>query len=346
MKNNVLSFFLTLTFLTSCENHAEKKIKITENELEINDYKIIESHSFKKYFDYIGGTPYNFIATDSGLFIHDIDGKNNKIVHFLNFQKQELTQGFIGKGNGLYESFSPKSSSLKNGYFMIFDFTMRKVIEKNLITEDFNEIKLPNYFDKIKILNEEHLIGSGSKESIKKFQVLNRSNGELIDEIGDYIKFPENLNPEEIRKYFQFSMDINPNEFLVASAYRWHDCIEIFNIKTRESFSIVGPSKIDNYEALVVNQSGEHIFERTPDVQHCFLGISVSKKYIYGLFSGKKDKEENAFFGKEVFIYDWNGKPDRKIILDREVMTISISPDDKKLYAFDVDTSEVLYIDL
>tara|TARA_R110002074_G_scaffold84259_6_gene187098 strand:- start:46481 stop:47488 length:1008 start_codon:yes stop_codon:yes gene_type:complete len=335
-----------LIFLSSCEISKEKKIKISENELEIKDFKIIESHSFKKYFDFLGGTPYNFIASDSGLYIHDVDGKDNKIVHFYNFQKQELTESFIGKGNGLYESFSPKSSSLKNEYFMIFDITMRKVIEKNLLTGDFKEVKVPNFFDKIKILNNEYLIGSGYKESIKKFQLLNRSNGELVEEFGDFTKFPENLNPEALKNYFQFSMEINPNESLVASAYRWHDCIEIFNIQTKESFSIKGPSQIDNFDALLVDQSGEFTFDRGPDILHCFISASVSKNYIYGLFSGKKDKEENAFFGKEIFIYDWNGKPIRKIMLDREVMTISISPDDKKLYAFDVDTSEVLYIDL
>lgn len=346
MKNNIFLSFITLIFLTSCEISKEREIKINENELEVKEFKIIESHSFKKYFDYIGGTPYNFIASDSGLYIHDKDGKNNKIVHFYNFQKQELTESFIGKGSGLYESFSPKSASLKNGHFMLFDFTMNKVIDKNLISGEFKEIKLPNHFDKIKILNNDYLIGSGSWESIKKFQVLNRSNGELAEEFGDFTKFPENLNPEEVRKYFQFSMDINPNELLVASAYRWHDCIEIFNIQTKESFSIKGPFQIDNFDALLVNQSGELIFDRGPEVQHCFISISVSNNYIYVLFSGKKEKEGNAFFGKEVFIYDWNGKPIKKIILDREVMTISVSPDDKKLYAFDIDTSEVLYIDL
>lgn len=345
MKINIL-FFSALIFLTSCESSEEKNIKINENELEIEDFQIIESLSFKKYFDYIGGTPYNFITSDSGLYIHDKDGKNNKIVHFYNFQKQELTESFIGKGNGLYESFSPKTLSLKNGHFMLFEFTMKKVIDKNLLNGEFREINLPNYFDKIKILNNDYLIGSGSHESKKKFQILNRSNGELVEEFGDFTKSPENLNSEALKNYFQFSMEINPNEFLVASAYRWHDCIEIFNIQTKESFSIKGPFQIDNFDALLVNQSGELIFDRGPEVQHCFISASVSKNYIYVLFSGKRDKEENAFFGKEVFIYDWNGKPIKKIILDREVMTISVSPDDKKLYAFDIDTSEVLYIDL
>jgi WD40 repeat protein len=344
MKNNI--FYLTLIFLTSCENPEEKDIIISKNEVKIEDFEIIEPHSFNKYFDFLGGTPYNFISSDSGLYIHDIDGKNNKIVHFYNFHDQELTQSFIGKGNGLYESFSPKSSSLKNGDFIIFDLTMKKVIEKNLLNEDIREIKLPNHFDKIKILNNEYLLGSGSKESIKKFQVLSRTNGKLIEEIDDFIKFPENLNSEAVRSYFQFSMEVHPNEYLVASAYRWHDNIEIFNIQTKESFSIIGPSKIDNFNALIVDQSGKHVFDRGPDLQHCFISVSVSENYIYGLFSGKKDKEENAFFGKEIFIYNWKGKPIRKIILGRDVMTISVSPDDKRLYAFDIDKSEVLYIDL
>lgn len=350
MRRNQISFILLLVTLACQDIKATNEISISDDEKFVKQFTRIENKKFEVLFEYNYGTPYKFIDTDSILYLFDGKGGEGNIVHLYDYSQGIVSNKIVEKGNGLHQSFSPVSFSLKNNTISVYEFSMRKMIEVNLDSIRTNnmlkEIKLPSFFDEIEILDDYHYIGHGYPESNNKYQILNRSNGDIVEEFGKFLNIHENLKNEVLKQFFQFTSATHSKLPLVASAYRWHDQIEIHNLKSKKSFSIVGPSNINNHFALTDEQTGEYLFNRGGEIQHCFMSISATENYIYGLFSGKRDDEDNAYFARNVFVYDWEGNPIKHIILDREVSDISVSPSDKMIFSFDIDTGEVIYIDL
>ncbi|MEM6804756.1 MAG: BF3164 family lipoprotein, partial [Bacteroidota bacterium] len=79
--------------------------------------------------------------------------------------------------------------------------------------------------------------------------------------------------------------------------------------------------------------------------------VSASNSSIYLLFSGRsramapKDEKSAGMWrslSDQVFVLDWSGKPKAKYTLDREVLNIVISSDEKYLYAIDYNKPDIV----
>jgi len=347
MKIHYFIIFGVIFFLVGCKEKADQKMIINSNSTAIASFPETNNYTFTKLADYIEGTPYKFYEVDSGLFLLDIDSKEN-IFYFFDYQSQKFTNSFIGKGNGPNESFSPFSSGIMDGKLWVLDFTMHKVVFYDLSKTKDNEyeLKLPYYFNHIEMVNENVIIGNVLSGSKYKFQKLNRQTGEYLSEFGEFENMPDSFNDELLHKYFQSIFAIRSDEKKMVSAYRWHDAIEIFNLETLESLLIKGPWDINNDFGLVVDETGNLILNRDGDMIQCNKNISVTDSFIYTLFSGIADSVIDSFYCNTVLVYDWEGNPVKKINLDRKVMSFSVSPDDSRIYSFDVNTGEVIYVDI
>ena len=69
--------------------------------------------------------------------------------------------------------------------------------------------------------------------------------------------------------------------------------------------------------------------------QMAFVNAACTQEYIYLLYSGRiiQDNIHKAFQGNTVFVFDWNGKPIKKYNLDIDTNCITVSEDDRVLYA-------------
>lgn len=65
-----------------------------------------------------------------------------------------------------------------------------------------------------------------------------------------------------------------------------------------------------------------------------FISSSTTENYIYLLYSGKTRNQGNEKYSNQIWVYDWSGKPIKKIKLDQEVNQIAVSPDDKYLISY------------
>jgi hypothetical protein len=46
------------------------------------------------------------------------------------------------------------------------------------------------------------------------------------------------------------------------------------------------------------------------------------------------------------YVYTWDGIPVTTIKVDRKIQSFSVSPDNSKIYSFDVDAGEIVYVSL
>lgn len=78
---------------------------------------------------------------------------------------------------------------------------------------------------------------------------------------------------------------------------------------------------------------------RTPlqnnQLMNNYQNIMSTDKHIYGLYSGKthEERSENnhSDFSNEIHVWDWEGNPIRKILLDQEIYSFDVTTDDRIL---------------
>lgn len=341
---------LSLLILNSCDEGKDAELIINKHFSKAESFPESRSYTFKTLFEYLGGTPHKFFEADSGLFVFDLEGYDNSVIHFYDFNEKGLTASFVGKGSGPYESLASRSAGIRDGVLWVLDFSIFKVIETDLLAQNRNEntreLKLPDYFNGVDVLSENEMIGNGLYTSRFKFQKIDRKTGKITDEFGLFEKVPKDFSIRLIQEYFQSSFAIKPDGTKLVTAYRWNEAIEIFDLATYESFLIKGPENINNDFAFVNDEHGKLMFERGGDIQKCYVDLAVTDKFIFLLFSGSQDKILDSHFADTIYIYDWEGSPIKKINLDRKIKSLSASPDGKRIYAFDVDAGEVMCVGL
>ena len=350
IKMKIFNLIIFAFMLTGCDNEKDMEIVINENSIKVESFPESKEFKFTRLMDFNEGTPFKIYEADSGLYVFDRDGKNDKVFHFYSFKAKDFTASYIGKGSGPYETFSPMSSGIKNGVLWVLDFTMHKVIENDLknLNEKSNqkETKLVDYFNTIQVLNENEILANGLETSPFKFQKVDRHTGEVIDEFGVFEKVPEIIPSEIKNKFFQATFAIKPDGEKLVSVYRWNDAIEIFDLNTLESILIWGSENINNEFALKKDEFGQMIFERRNGIQKCNIDVVATDDYIFSLFSGNYDSMMDSQFTDTINVYLWDGTPVKKIKVNRKIERFSVSPDNKTLYAFDVNSGEILYIKL
>ena len=338
---------LIIAIVTFGCNSSEENILIFNDEITfIEKFPKEISLEFKKFIDYPDGTILKLSENDSGLYMLDIKAMNNHLIHYFSKKEEKFLKEIIRRGNGPFESFTPYSIDFTTNKILLSDFEMRKIIEIDLLNfENGNtELKLEAYYGQIKYYNDSTYIATSSSPSSKKFHFINKKNGELQETKGEFKNIPTEIKLNQIPNFFQSSFGVNLKLNKVVNAYRWMDIIEIFDINTDKSMYIRSPINIKN--KLINDLSGEISLERGGDAKECFVDIAYSDDYIYGLFSGNEDNLPEAYLSNIIYVFDWDGNPIKQLNLNRKVMSISVNQNDKRIYSFDLDAGEVIYLDL
>lgn len=71
---------------------------------------------------------------------------------------------------------------------------------------------------------------------------------------------------------------------------------------------------------------------RTENSQAGYINLSATAKYVYALYSDKK-LDENGWKSDVVLVFDWDGNPVKKYVLDTEAHYIAVDEERKSLFA-------------
>ena len=341
-KSLIISVFI---FQVACNKKDDSLFIIKANKEHIEHFQSTEDKEFKSLFEFSGGNVTRILEIDSQLLLFDVKGLKNQFVHLYDLEKKETLAGLFNKGNGPFESNYPYSIGIIDSKIWLQDFTMLKIIFFDFNDSVYSEKKVPFDLYGINFLAENKILGSLINESAFKFQFIDIEQNIITKEFGEFYKYPENLEQSTLQSYFQRKSMVRLDKKLVATAYRWHNAIEITDLNDLSSKIIYSPDKVQN-ENDIIEYDGKLIFDRSGTTKKCYNDIFVTDNFIYAIFSGLEDDIPNSGFCKIIHIYDWEGNPIKQINLDRGVLSISVNSDDSRIYSFDIDTGEVIYIDL
>ena len=121
--------------------------------------------------------------------------------------------------------------------------------------------------------------------------------------------------------------------------YRKFDRMILRDLKSDNFIETIGPDHIDpkKQQALYEHERIEG-YDGKP---------TFDEDFIYALYQGtvgtKVDYDKGKMYvvyPKNIHIFDWNGKPVMKLILDHEISTFVIDKENKRIIAFAVDAED------
>ena len=173
---------------------------------------------------------------------------------------------------------------------------------------------------------KDRFLSAGIFRDEYRYKVLN-AEGTLMGSFGDYPDFldGENLIPFDARGMFHQVItfaNCYPNRKLVAAGKYVLDIIDYSLDITKESIKRVLLAPYD-YEY----ESGRYIWaQEKKGIVRGVTSAACDEKYIYLLFNSGIVGEEYKGIEKEIWVFDWNGQPVKKLILNADVKIITVDP--------------------
>ncbi|PIF02160.1 MAG: hypothetical protein CR996_00860 [Draconibacterium sp.] len=352
----ILSFycyFIVAGFM-ACNN--KDKVILHDNILSFSTFPEETNITFNDLIEYKEGIPRTLQLVDSTLIIFNF-GKNVKsFLYNYNLKNNKFSTGYLNKGRGPGEAYGGACTGITNKKLWVYDVTLKKIflIDKSIALNDkcedkvFSSYPLNDHFYKIALTDSFTFWGCGMFNTPYKIQKKDFSGKEL-DKFGEFKYIPKEMPIDALKDAYHSFFYIKPSGDKIALSYLYTDIVEIYDTKEPyTNIAVQGPSLVDlNFNVARIESENYNYMEKNKDIRKTFLAGATTDEYIYLAYSGLSYAERNDMnYCRFVFIYDWEGNPVKKLNLDRRIIGIAVSQDNKTIYSFDADTGFIIKADI
>ncbi|MDD4755786.1 MAG: BF3164 family lipoprotein [Prolixibacteraceae bacterium] len=332
-------FSLMSLFLFSCR---PENIVLNENIVLFSKFSEEDKISFNNICEYKKGAVGMLELVDSVLIIFNVNEGAKYFLNNYSLNSDQIFKKYLSAGKGPGEVIGARGIGINNNFLWVQDITLKKILtleKTNALSEDtlvsFNEHPVNEDYYMIDFKDKFHYFGVGFEHSAYKIQEVDLVSGKIINEIGTFDHKPDDLEFSAVKTAYQCFIHVKPTGDKIVLAYRFTDAIEIFDLKAQKNMLIHGPERFN-----ADFQPAKNTMYRTDKTRFAFVGGggTVTDNYIYMCYSGDLAKKSGATYAKYIYVYDWDGNPVRKLILDRQIEGLAVSEDDSVIYAFDVNT--------
>lgn len=159
--------------------------------------------------------------------------------------------------------------------------------------------------------------------------------GQIINKMGDFPPFKSSQYIKPDNDIFQATITGSPDGKRIAIACKHTDIIDIYDLESKKTNRVQGPLGID----ITVTDMG---IAKSIDPRYSTYTILVaSEKEFWASFNGFKHESgvvpstQNQF-PKQIYCFDWTGKPIRKLILDFPFGGFTVDWTNRILYAIEI----------
>jgi len=256
---------------------------------------------------------------------------------------QRLPGGYIKAGRGYGAVGAPLSGGIHEHTFWLHDISSEKLVTANygktktgFDTVLIKEYQLPEFYYSVELTGGEKMLGSGIYDSRYKLEEVDLEKGKTVRTFGSWTNAPADIQFNSWKSAYEAFLFIQPGGEKAVLACRYADQLEVFDLASHTSRVIKGP---ENYlpDVNPFYAGGKDLIERTADTRFAFVSGVTTKDFIYLLYSGNVEVEgagNNNNRGKYIYMYDWEGRPVKKLILDRQINCFIVAGDNM-IYAYD-----------
>lgn len=309
-----------------------------------------EAVVFKKIIKYENSVISRMYLRDTSLIVYDWRGKGGYFFYQYGLNSGSLIRKYIPIGRGKGAALGSLSAGLYKNELWMYDISLSKITFSTLKTKSltadnaasYREVAFSQDYYNIQFLDDTTVIANGNYKTPKKLQELNLYSRKILADYGILDNVPKDIPFYAWKRYNEALMELKSTNDKVVLAHRLSDQIEIFDLKSHKSITVKGPEKYKPEFVHFKSDDGQDLIGRNEKSRSAFKQVMSTAKFIYVLYSGNNISGPNINYAKSIFIYDWYGKPIKRLNLDRFVTGFTVSDDDKSLYAYDAVSTYIV----
>lgn len=237
---------------------------------------------------------------------------------------------------------SPSLGYLSRECFSVFNDQPRIIMQYNLDSLRSHSINssvscLAKYdipdaqFSRIITINDSLFIGAGVYESRYQYVLFDKHNRVLSYGIDIYNSSDETFNvyTKFLSNQGVFVMHPHKNQF--AYSLNFSSNMDFFQVENNK-IHLIKSLRLGNPSYRSVVESNMFSADLTKETIIGYLDISATSNYVYALYSGQKAYEDGRK-SNVVLVFDWEGNPVKKYILDTEAYYITVDELRDRLFA-------------
>ncbi|MFV0420294.1 MAG: BF3164 family lipoprotein [Dysgonomonas sp.] len=328
--------YIVLTFILaiSCKKKDIYKDAITITSSDFGEF--IELKGEQIDFDEIVYNPYKMIIKDSLLVIYNVRTEYAYQIFNLNTNKYLGESVLIGNGPGemIYLNFI--QSNDRN--IWLYDQEKAIVYEYDIQTFIQTRSPLPKktiYLDDraeyLSIINDKIF-------SFKLYDNLNDNRfyifdmeGKISSSNGRFPSIDQNMTYEEINFGFTSEYSTNFKDRILLS-YRLTDLIEVYSLEGSLIKRIHGPEffipSVNEYKDESVSFANG-----TKEAKEAYFYPANAGDEVFITYSGELFSK-NVFHKKQIYVFDWDGNPQRRYLLDIPIYGTIVDSQKRIIYGF------------
>jgi TolB-like 6-blade propeller-like len=338
--------FLLIPCIVSCS-------KTKENELNaettfFTSFPEIENLTFNNLSEYTEGKVGEIIVYDTALILLNMSTHSKYYFNNYSLVKKQLSKGYLRKGRGPDEAIGISDIGLTKSSLWALDITLDNVLQIGMdeaLKEEASHqsvTKINNSIGRICMIDSVTYWLVTNLSSTKKISIGNLVDSDFSEETGDFNQIPSDIPLEVFKDAYSSKILKKPDGEKVVVAYRYTDALEIFNTSDKSFITIQGPEVFPVEYIAREAIDGHKYMAKTRKTRKAFVDGATTEKFIYLLYSGCRYYDKNWSYGQEIYVFDWNGTPVKRYLLDRYVLTIGVASDDSTIYSFDNNTGYII----
>jgi hypothetical protein len=348
MKTNTVIIFWLVATLVGCS---------TKNQNEWNtfdDFPVTINLSTQKIHTEpvlysVGG----MVLLDSVLITVDL--KADTFFRVFKLPLFEHIGGFVAKGQGPNEEtfIDPFIKPIFENKFLFQGLTSMNLAKFNNYTNNLEIVKRIDLPSSLMLLNDAIILGDSvignrpaffeddANESFIGYHIVDNK----FFEFGG--KFPfvkKNLDPSFNNDFFGNYLTIKPDGSAFASVYYFFPILRIYN----RNGKIINEVRFNNGQRFpYAFIEKEPTMSDRMEVMQNYFSIKSTNNFIYAMYIGKKEGEMEEGWpnnrSNEIHVWDWDGNPIKRILLDKKIFAFDVEKNDKFLIASSLESLDAFF---
>jgi len=347
-KNLVSIIILVICFLAGYSENTTNQHEIRT----FNNFPIISNLIHEKITTEANlYMPVGLLLLDS--FLITLDLKADTFFNVFSVPDLKHQGGFITRGPGPEEEILiyPYMSKVSGNTFLYNNVTSVKTAtfnKKKNALEIITKIELPpEIMDMWYILKlGDSIIGnkmSQNRKNNREFIGYDLKEKTIFDFGCEYPRVEKKIkDPLQNNQNFGKACVLKPDGSAIAVVYDKFPFLRIYTTTGEIKHEV----RLNNGQSFPYALFDENSSDGFDEVMQNYRWIKSSNHYIYALYIGKKSKELPMGlndFSNEIHVWDWDGEPVKKILLDEIIFTFDVDLDDTCLIASSLNSLNALY---
>ena len=282
--------------------------------------------------------PFLFVKSDSLLIVQNI--RTNNLLFVYNVNSRKKIGEFISFGSGPNDLLRIKNMQLVGSYLYISDSQKRTVSKYNI--KDFHEstgsllpihkVTIEHPFNNIAYTENGYVATAMTPDN--KRLVFYNSEGEKAFATGEYPYFGKDLTIIEKMEGFSSCFAVSHKYKRIYLFGNTTDLIEIYDFKGKLIKQIHGPEQIFPQAKEVSLPNGMARVSALEKSTFAFFHPIIVDDEIYVSYSGNHyNIEEQNVTIQHILVFDMDGSPLRKYELSKSIVSFTVDPETKSIYA-------------